>query len=204
MRNEIEHEMKKEDRRIRKTKAMLREALTSLMQKKSIREISVKELTDLVDINRGTFYLHYRDIFDMVDQMEDELMTEFIVMLTSCLPIDSDEPPYSLLESIFQFLKDNAGLCTVLLGNNGDIVFVNKLKNFVKENCFLSWFKSKQLDDPLRFQYIYNFISSGCIGVFEAWLYGGTKESPQEMAAIITNQIAYGLSFFRNEPSVKG
>ena len=51
------------DRRVRKTKKLLLDGLTQLMQTKDVSEISVKELSDLVDINRGTFYLHYRDIF---------------------------------------------------------------------------------------------------------------------------------------------
>ena len=67
----------KEDRRVKKTKTQLLLGLTNLMQKKKIKDITVRELTDLVDINRGTFYLHYKDIYDMVDQIEDQLFTDF-------------------------------------------------------------------------------------------------------------------------------
>ena len=56
----------KTDRRIRKTKAQLRAGLAKLMQEKSIKEITVKELVEEVDINRSTFYLHYTDIFNML------------------------------------------------------------------------------------------------------------------------------------------
>ena len=56
----------KMDRRVRKTKAQLREGLARLMQKKSIKEISVKELVEEVDFNRSTFYLHYTDIYQML------------------------------------------------------------------------------------------------------------------------------------------
>ena len=60
------------DRRVRKTKALLLKGLTQLMEEKDVNHISVRELTDLVDLNRGTFYLHYRDIFDMVNQVRAE------------------------------------------------------------------------------------------------------------------------------------
>ena len=66
-------ELKKEDRRVRRTKKLLTQALTELLQKKQINEITVKELTDLADMNRGTFYLYYRDIFDMLEKIEAEL-----------------------------------------------------------------------------------------------------------------------------------
>ena len=55
---------KKEDRRVRRTKKLLSQGLIELMQQKQVKDITVRELADLVDVNRGTFYLYYRDIFD--------------------------------------------------------------------------------------------------------------------------------------------
>ena len=55
-----------ENRSVRNTKRKLKEALMTLMQTKPVNAISVKELTELADVNRGTFYLHYSDIYDML------------------------------------------------------------------------------------------------------------------------------------------
>ena len=66
----------KVDRRVRKTKMQLRQGLARLMQKKSIKEITVKELVDEVDINRSTFYLHYTDIYQMLEKIEEEAMVD--------------------------------------------------------------------------------------------------------------------------------
>ena len=68
----------KMDRRVRKTKAQLREGLARLMQKKSIKEISVKELVDEVDINRSTFYLHYETISDLLSESVNYLNDQFL------------------------------------------------------------------------------------------------------------------------------
>ena len=54
----------KQERRYRRTEALILNGLTTLLQQKSIKEITVRELADLVDINRSTFYLHYTDIYD--------------------------------------------------------------------------------------------------------------------------------------------
>ena len=64
---------KREDRRVRRTKKLLTQALTQLLQEKQAKEITVKELTELADMNRGTFYLYYKDIFDMLEKIEDSL-----------------------------------------------------------------------------------------------------------------------------------
>ena len=77
----------KVDRRVRKTKAQLRAGLARLMQKKSIKEITVKELVEEVDINRSTFYLHYTDIYQMLESIEAELMEE-ITHLVADYPLD--------------------------------------------------------------------------------------------------------------------
>ena len=60
----MESTIKKEDRRVRRTKKLLTQALTELMQQKQIKDITVTELTEKADMNRGTFYLYYRDVFD--------------------------------------------------------------------------------------------------------------------------------------------
>ena len=81
---------KKVDRRVRKTKMQLRQGLARLMQKKSIKEITVKELVDEVDINRSTFYLHYTDIYQMLEKIEEEAMADIREAMEGC-PDDCTE-----------------------------------------------------------------------------------------------------------------
>ena len=64
------------DRRIRKTRRVIRQCLTELLKTKRIQDITVREISEKADINRGTFYLHYRDIFDLMEQIENELLEE--------------------------------------------------------------------------------------------------------------------------------
>ncbi len=60
------------DRRVKRTKRSLREALFKLLQHKPVNHISVTELTKLADVNRATFYFYYDDIFDMLEQIQNE------------------------------------------------------------------------------------------------------------------------------------
>ncbi len=65
------------DRRIRRTKALLTDAFLSLLKTKSFHDITVKELCETADVNRGTFYLHYKDIYEMMERLEEEIVTRF-------------------------------------------------------------------------------------------------------------------------------
>ena len=61
---------KGKNRSVQRTQALLKDGLTELMQTKPVQNITVRELTDYVNLNRGTFYLHYRDIQDLLEHLE--------------------------------------------------------------------------------------------------------------------------------------
>ena len=153
----------KVDRRVRKTKAQLRAGLARLMQKKSIKEITVKELVEEVDINRSTFYLHYTDIYQMLESIEAELMDE-VSHLVEDYPLDplnNKESSYPFIEQIFTILDNNKDICIALLGKNGDIAFVNR-----------------------DIEYAYAFCLNGCVGMIKTWLSSENQESTQHMAEL--------------------
>ena len=84
------------DSRVRRTKRLLRQGLTELLREKSIKKITVRELSERIDINRGTFYLHYKDIYDLVDQIEKELFDEFEKILESYSIADLKTRPHKV------------------------------------------------------------------------------------------------------------
>ena len=155
----------KTDRRIKRTRYLLVHALTSLMLKKSIKDITVKELCESVDINRGTFYLHYKDIYDMLEQTEQELLEQFEQVFKNYHPDHTPDFPYPLFVEIFQIIDQNSNLCCALLSPNGDI----------------------------SYEYFSNFLVSGCSGLIESWLAHGKKETPEEMARLISKLISTGM-----------
>ena len=78
-----------------------------------------------VDINRSTFYLHYTDIYQMLESIEAELMDE-VSHLVEDYPLDplnNKESSYPFIEQIFTILDNNKDICIALLGKNGDMAF---------------------------------------------------------------------------------
>ena len=188
---------KKIDRRIRKTRKQLQDGFISLLLEKSIKDITVKELCDKVDLNRGTFYLHYKDIYDMADQLENELFDRLENVLSNHPSSQLKDEPFPLLLDLFILIKETAPFCTVLLGNNGDIAFFNKLKSVLRDKCFSHWMELFNTDKVDKFEYFYNFIVSGSIGIVESWLKNGLKESPEEISAIVCDIILNGVDIIK-------
>jgi AcrR family transcriptional regulator len=179
------------DRRVRRTKALLQQGLIQLMETKDVKDISVKELSDLADINRGTFYLHYSDIYDMLKQLEDELFAEFYDIIDRTLPSDSAAHcPQTTLFEVFSFLERHREIARVMISPHGDLAFVNRLKNLVQ----------KRLDSILASKlasgdgcYLEAFAVSGCIGVIETWLAQPMPPTPDIMAVICGNMLENGF-----------
>ena len=138
----------KTDRRIKRTRYLLVHALTSLMLKKSIKDITVKELCESVDINRGTFYLHYKDIYDMLEQTEQGLLEQFEQVFKNYHPDHTPDFPYPLFVEIFQIIDQNSNLCCALLSPNGDdysrfvldlsliFLFLSRSRNCLNTNTY--------------------------------------------------------------------
>lgn len=185
------------DRRVKRTKKMLVEGLTVLMKEKSANEISVRELADLVDINRGTFYLHYKDIFDMVEKIQQELFDAFYQRLNKYTPEIIGVDPLPMIEDLFEYVDEYPDLFLVMLGPNGDMAFVERMKLLIKEKCLREWPEVFNLRKAESFEYFYAFIVSGAIGLLHNWLLTGRKESSKEMAQLVSGMVLTGINMLK-------
>ncbi|MBO4981419.1 MAG: TetR/AcrR family transcriptional regulator [Lachnospiraceae bacterium] len=180
------------DRRVRRTRTLLLQGLIQLMKEKDIKDISVKELSDLVDINRGTFYLHYNDIYDMVGKLEDELFMEFNDILDRNLSEKNRTISHeTVLFDIFTFLEKHRALAQVMIGPHGDLAFINRLKELVKTRI---QHILDSTDSQQNHEYFYAFIVSGYIGVIENWLNHPAPPSPKEMVGICNSLLPKSLT----------
>lgn len=109
---------KTEDRRIRKTKQALKSSLAVLLEQKDIRDISVQELASLADLNRTTFYLHYKDIYDLQQQIENEAAGKINEILMEYMPLKGHEQIYRMLAKFLTCIKEDADLHHIILGKN--------------------------------------------------------------------------------------
>ena len=86
------------NRSVRMTKQRLYQALITLLQQKSLREITVRELTELAGISRGTFYFHYTDIYALMDQMEAAQLKRLNELMDTLIPsISQEDVPTALV-----------------------------------------------------------------------------------------------------------
>ena len=181
------------DRRVRKTRQQLQHCLAVLLKEKKIQEITVREITEMADLNRGTFYLHYKDVFDLLEKVELELLDELDGTLQKYQASDLHQKLSLIFTDLFVCVQENAEMVQILLGENGDLNFVNQVKERVREKCLKDWFELFNSQDSQLFDAFNAFVVSGCLGLVTYWLQNGMNESPKELAQIAEQIMMHGI-----------
>lgn len=181
---------KTEDRRVKRTKRVLRECLFSMLEEKNITEISVKELTEAADVNRSTFYFYYKDINDMIRQIQEEIFTVFHEKVVS--PQASFITVEDFTEYILRFLlfcKDYEKICRFVINNDPDNFLATKIKHALLEHIP----DSKKVFPASDCRcYLTLFAVSAIWQTILQWMNDGMKVQPEEMASFLAHVYFYG------------
>lgn len=186
------------DRRVKRTKKLLRDSLFSLLQEKSINEITVTELTDVADINRATFYFYYTDIFDMLDQIQNEAYELFEDVLQGADECAATPEAFvKYVENILIFCKQNPAIARFVITreyNNNKVL--TKIKKLLAKNVPVAKEQYSQ-DDPRRF--ILNFALNSLTGTVVDWMDDGMVIPPNVMAEFIADMYISGSLFAKSK-----
>jgi AcrR family transcriptional regulator len=169
----------KSDARVRYTKKVLRESLLQLMKTKPIHGITVKEICELAEINRATFYTHYTSPYDLLEQIEDELFDQ---MSTRVIKNFKEDTLTEVMELAFDIIAENIELCRVIFSENGNKRFLDRVMQIARETTISSWKADFPRATENQMDYLFSFIISGAVAVIERWVRIGMKETPIELA----------------------
>lgn len=183
--------MEQESQRVTETKDRIRNAFFELYAEKKIDRISIKEITDKAQLNRGTFYVYYKDIYDLLEKTEDELISELIMKIRDLIPrilreedLDPFLPPLEFYQRYSKFLK-------VLLGTNGDPNFIHKIKTILKKTL-REMLKKEHIPEVENMEYMMEFVASAQIGIISHWLANDMALPINELGEMIKQVILHG------------
>jgi AcrR family transcriptional regulator len=183
-----------EDRRSLRTKRMLREAFAQLIAERGLDGFSVGELTARADINRGTFYAHYRDMTDLLRRFEDEIIADLhalkpqiqTVTLRELLTFNRKGIPPRVTIELFDVLREHGHLLRVLLSPSGDAAFQARLRDRTCTDFVRSVLHSRYLKNPQPLtEYYIAYYASATLGLIQRWLERDMPEGSEEMARIL-------------------
>lgn len=182
---------KKENRRIRYTRMALRESLLSQLEHMPINKISVSQVCDQADVNRSTFYLYYKDVYDLNDQIQQELYDEIFKLVSEDIDL---VPGLTLLRRIYELIYKNRDLARVVFGKYGDKEFMKKIITIYHDQAVSDWMKETKDVDKDTLSYLYTFLTYTNLGMVEHWINTDFRETPEQLAKMTSNMLNYGAS----------
>lgn len=154
------------DRRIQKTRQIIMKTFMELMSEKKFEKITINEIADRANINRGTIYLHYIDKYDLLDKCIETYIAQ-LFQHCSGKPNQKENPTNTVLRNTFEYLQENFKHYKILLTNEGVPLFRNQLNKIISQmlnnqvNC-----KTKDISMQVKIQ----FLTSAIVGVLEWWV----------------------------------
>jgi AcrR family transcriptional regulator len=188
----------KVDRRIQRTRQLLRDALMTLIVERGYEAITIQDIADRANVSRTTFYLHYRDkedlLFTSMTEMYNQLVANIPDLNRETLRRGFSQGQVDATE--YEHVATFADFYRVMLGPQGSPAFIVRVQNYLA--TVFQDLELKQLEDPEKgsrvpLEFIAHYIAGAEVGVMRWWLNNGMQYTPQEMAKMMDYLCDFGL-----------
>jgi len=182
------------DRRSLRSRRMMHLAATELIDELGLNGFTVSDLMERADLNRSTFYGHYSDLDDLIQQLKVEIVEDLstlkpgivAVSIKDILAYELTGKPPAVTSLLFDILREHGRLLRGLLCQNGDAEFQAVLRDEVCANLIRSILHKKYTQKPSALvEYYIRYYSSALLGIIQLWLENGMVENSNQMARIM-------------------
>ena len=190
-------EERKTDRRVIKTKRAIRDAFIKLLASKDFNEITVKDIADVADVDRKTVYNYYRGVYDIRDEVENELV-QLSEEAGREFTIERIKNPLDCFRILSEVINKNIDLYGNLFKINANSQAMRKMK----ENLKIQVHKALSHDESLteyQSQLCADFIASGMLTVFQKWFNSDRSVPLEELSQQVGKLVVYGMQSFSDK-----
>ena len=153
--------MTKTDARVRYTRRVLKESFLTLLREKPVNRITVKEVCELAELNRATFYAHYSDCFTLLASIEQELLDAFGQSLSLVSSFDAR----ALINAIYAMVGQHENACRVLIFNGASPSVLGRMIDLARESSIAYWKQQLRRASDLELEMLYTHLSNGLMNV---------------------------------------
>lgn len=175
----------------RQTKQLIQKSFLTLLENKLFESITVGDIAKTAKINRGTFYLHFIDKFDLLDQIEQQLFEDLGNHLDELQSNYSTTHTFEkgqeqLAATLFSSIKMHSPLLKIFLSDHGRAGFHLRFRAAFSEKVRVNLEKNESINSNLKvpMEYFLSFITSAFLGLIEQWVQNGLDKTPEEMTTL--------------------
>lgn len=189
----FEQQERKTDLRVIKTRAVIKNALAELMGEKELSKISISEISQRAKVNRKTFYRHYRNVEDVIADIENEILDEFSAAFKNSV-LDVGK----IIHSLSKVIERRRDFFTRIMARNPDIFSSGKIKAVLRRMIIAALRNSGAVKDENVLGASSEYIISGVLALFSGWFEnGGDLEFITDIAV---KMVKGGLSSISEKP----
>jgi AcrR family transcriptional regulator len=170
--------MSKVDRRILKSQEAIKKSFTELMSEKGFDDITIQDISDRANVNRGTIYLHYTDKFDLLDKIIEEHINNLRELCHSASEITFKEGNFVW----FEYFESNYLFFSTMLDSKGAPYFRSRFLELVIEEYKAEVDTTKGKNQGLSDDVILQFFGAAVVGAVEWWFKNGMPFPARVMA----------------------
>lgn len=184
----------KNDKRSRKSRQAIKDAFKEMVLTQEMSHIVIKELAEKADVNRKTFYLHYTDVYNVLEDVEDELLEDIKSIFGKFDMNKVKTDPYPLLLAISDGVSgsENETFNKLLFSSTISGNFMRKIKDMLKKELFDSY--KFTVANSMKANIILSFIVSGVVDCYRDWYLSDRSESLEELARELSELIKHGTA----------
>jgi AcrR family transcriptional regulator len=186
-------EARKQDRRVVKTKRAIHKAFASLLSEKELNAITVRDIADLADINRKTFYNYYAGVYAVLDEIEDEVIGTLEDTLDGIDFREAMSHPNLFFEKLTAIINTDLDFYGHLLSMQGNVSLITKTERLLKQKtreAMLTQFSVKEEEIDILLDYTF----SGMLTVYQQWFNSDRSQSIEEISEILSELCFNGLN----------
>lgn len=179
------------DRRVIRTKKEIRHSFFELLKEKPINKITVSDIIRKADINRSTFYFYYDDIYDMIEQINNDIFEAFNnEIVSTAYDFTKYEDYRSYIERYLNFCKDNIEICNFITINGCNNDLANRIRSSIEAVIPNT---ATMFDETAAEHYLTTFAISAILYTILEWINNGMKVPPAEMADFLADTYIFGM-----------
>lgn len=186
----------KENRSSRRSRRLIREAFLALLEERDLEKITVVDIVNRADVTRSTFYVHYPDIYGIVEEIQNEIISRHLEEFSQIEYRTMLHDPVPYLKSVAAMLEENSALFKKMGRSIQTNQYVEVLRKTIEEDTVSRSDVPEEVRTPSAFSIRLHFFLAGMLNTFQQWADGTLNCTLDELCQEVSQLIQQSASDF--------
>ena len=155
---------------VKKTKRAFAQSFIALSKTRPFNKITVKEICEKAELSRNAFYFHYKDINDLLADIENGVVNEILSMLEDIENVPFPKTIYVTIDKFIDLFEERKDTVFMLMDKSFSPSFTGRINKIFSEFNYKYFKEYHGEDSKVSFDFFYIYLSGGFYDVVRYWL----------------------------------